>query len=66
MDISQIDGYQDIINEIMEHYGIKEHHRNKIDQLLRNALQEGKMMDVDIRLLLDGGDYLYENTDMEV
>ena len=61
MDISQISGYLEIIDEIMDKYKIKENQRSKIDKLLRDALKEESMIHTNIQLLLDGGDYIYED-----
>lgn len=66
MDISLIDGYEEIINILMDEKLIKPHQRKKIDQLIRNALKEGQILDVDIRMLLEAGEYIYEDQTLVV
>lgn len=61
MEINQIPGYQSIINEIMSEHNIKPEYLNKIDQLIRHSLNEDQTYDVDIRLIIDGGAYIYED-----
>lgn len=56
-----IAGYEEIINELLEKHKIKQVRKIMINSLIKSALNDESFDELAIRMLIDGGDFIYED-----